>query len=62
MSDEIKKTEPDNIERCVIAAKKLSEKKGRLVTYGKYMAIYHNGGYKAKKIKPHRSDRSKCGR
>lgn len=39
MSDEKK---ADNIDKCVQAAKRLSEKKKKLITYGYYMALYHD--------------------
>ena len=32
----------DNIDKCVQAAKRLSEKKKKLITYGIYMALYHD--------------------
>lgn len=39
MSDEKK---ADNIDKCVQAAKRLSEKKKKHITYGIYMALYHD--------------------
>ena len=40
--DEQQKREPDNIDCCVKAAKELSERKGKYITYGIYMGLYHN--------------------
>lgn len=45
-----KKHQPDNIDLCVRAAKELSERKGKYITYGNYMGLYHD---KEKKRKSH---------
>lgn len=47
--DEQQKREPDNIDCCVKAAKELSERKGKYITYGMYMAVYYNKKPKAKR-------------
>ncbi len=43
MHEEAQKREPDNIDRCVRAAKELSERTGKYITYGIYMGLYHEG-------------------
>lgn len=40
--DEEQNKGPDNIDRCVKAAKELSERKGKYITYGVYMGLYHD--------------------
>lgn len=42
MDNENQKKGPDNIDRCVKAAKELSKRKKKYITYGMYMALYHN--------------------
>lgn len=46
-----KKTEPDNIDLCVRAADELSELKGKRITYGNYMGLYHDKKPKIPRIK-----------
>ncbi len=43
-----KKQEPDNIDLCVRAADNLSKRKGKYITYGNYMGLYHD---KEKKLR-----------
>ncbi|MBR3868975.1 MAG: hypothetical protein IKM66_06640 [Clostridia bacterium] len=51
METEVQQKKPDNIDRCVKAAKQLSERKGKYITYGQYMGLYHDKKPKIPRIK-----------